>query len=111
MQHLHQMHSSSTIKQGYNLNSTLATAKFHGTAEDSDALGGIAASGYLRSNANDTTSGTLSVLNDTGFIVGNDQDAKISVSGNDVLITNQTTDGDIQIRVNDGGTSSNCSNP
>ena len=94
----------STIKQGYNLNSTLATAKFHGTAEDSDALGGIAASGYLRSNANDTTSGTLSVLNDTGFIVGNDQDAKISVSGNDVLITNQTTDGDIQIRVNDGGT-------
>ena len=48
--------------------------------------------------------GTLSVPNDTGFIVGNDpRDAKISVSGNDVLITNPTTDGDIQIRVNDGG--------
>lgn len=93
-----------TVKQGYNLNSTLASAKFHGTAEDSDALGGVAASGYLRSNANDTTSGTLSVLNDTGFIVGNDSDAKVSVSGNDVLIANQTTDGDIQIRVNDGGT-------
>ena len=36
------------------------------------------------------------------------QDAKISVSGNDVLITNATTDGDIQIRVNDGDY--NCSN-
>lgn len=93
-----------TIKQGYNLNSTLASAKFHGTAEDSDSLGGVAASGYLRSNANDTTSGTLSVLNDTGFIVGNDQDAKISVSGNNVTLANQTTDGDIIIQVNDGGT-------
>ena len=35
-----------TIKQGYNVNSTLATAKFHGTATDSDSLGGVAATNY-----------------------------------------------------------------
>ena len=93
-----------TIKQGYNLNSTLASAKFHGTSEDSDALGGVAASGYLRSNTNDTTSGTLGVTNDTGLTVGADNDAKISVSGNNVTLANQTTDGDIIFQVNDGGT-------
>lgn len=93
-----------TIKQGYNVNSTLATAKFHGTATDSDSLGGVAATNYLRSNSNDTTSGTLGVSNDTGLTVGVDSDAKISVSGNDVTIANQTSDGDIIIQVNDGGT-------
>ena len=40
-----------------------------------------------------TQHGTLSVPNDTGFIVGNDQDAKIA--GNNVTLANQTTDGDI----------------
>ncbi len=92
-----------TIKQGYNVNSTLASAKFHGTATDSDSLGGVSAAGYLRSNDNDTTTGTLGVANDTGLTVGADADAKISVSGSDVTLANQTSDGDIIISVNDGG--------
>ena len=92
-----------TIKQGYTVNSTLADAKWNGTAADSDALGGVAASGYLLSGGNDVTSGTLKVQNDTGFYVGADDDYRVSVSGSDVTLHNNTSDGDVIVSVNDGG--------
>ena len=92
-----------TISPGIQLSSTVSGAKFQGTSTDSDALGGVAAANYLRSNANDTTSGTLGVLNDTGLSVGVDQDLTVSVSGSDVTVKNVTTDGDIIFNVNDGG--------
>ena len=82
----------------------IANNKINGTATDSDALGGQSASSYLRSDANDTTSSTLGVLNDTGFTVGADSDLNISVSGDDVTIKNNTADGDLIIGINDGGT-------
>lgn len=92
-----------TISPGIQLSSTVSGAKLHGTSTDSDALGGVAAANYLRSNANDTTSGTLGVLNDTGLSIGVDQDLTVSVSGSDVSVKNVTTDGDIIFNVNDGG--------
>lgn len=92
-----------SIKQGYNLNSTLASAKFHGTSTDSDALGGVSATSFLRSDANDTTTGTLAINNDNGLQIGADNDFKVSVSTDDVVIQNQTQNGDILLRVNDGG--------
>lgn len=92
-----------TISPGIQISSTVSGAKLHGTATDSDALGGVAAANYLRSNANDTTSGTLGVLNDTGLSIGVDQDLTVSVSGSDVTVKNVTTDGDIIFNVNDGG--------
>jgi len=67
-------------------------------------LGGVAAANYLRSNANDTTSGTLGVLNDTGLAVGVDSDFTVTVSSSDVTLANATSDGDIIFSVNDGGT-------
>jgi hypothetical protein len=92
-----------TISPGIQLSSTVSGAKLHGTSTDSDALGGVAAANYLRSNANDTTSGTLGVLNDTGLSIGVDQDLTVSVSGSDVTVKNVTTDGDVIFNVNDGG--------
>ena len=92
---------STSIGLGLNL----ATGyKIHGTATNADTLDNIDSASFLRSDANDTTSGTLGVLNDTGFTVGVDSDANISVSGSDVTIKNQTSDGDIKFNVNDGGT-------
>ena len=92
-----------TIKQGYTVNSTLAAAKWNGTATDSDQLGGVAASGYLLSGGNDETTGTLKVKNDTGFYVGADDDYRISVAGSNITLANNTSDGDIIMSVNDGG--------
>ena len=81
----------------------MSNNKFQGTATDSDALGGIAAANYLRSNASDSTSGVLSILNDTGIVVGVDSDFTVGVSGSDISLSNATSDGDILIKVNDGG--------
>jgi hypothetical protein len=58
----------------------------------------------LRSDASDSTSGVLSVLNDTGIVVGVDSDLTVGVSGSDVSISKcYISDGDILVKVNDGG--------
>jgi len=92
-----------TVKPGIQLSTAVTGNKFQGTATDSDALGGVAAASYLRSDQSDSTSGVLSVLNDTGMVVGVDSDLTVGVSGSDVTIANATSDGDILIKVNDGG--------
>ena len=92
-----------TIKKGITLSTAISGNKFQGTASDADTLGGIAAANYLRSNANDTTSGTLSVANDGGVIVGVDADLTITVDGSGANISNTIVDTDISFKVNDGG--------
>ena len=93
-----------TIKKGITLTTAIADTKFQGTATDADALGGVAAANYLRSNANDTTSGTLSVANDGGVIVGADSDLTLTVDAGGAIISNTVANTDISFKVNDGGT-------
>jgi hypothetical protein len=59
-----------TIFKGITLSSSISDNKLNGTATNSDALGGVAAANYLVSNANDTTSGTLGIINDGGLTIG-----------------------------------------
>ena len=92
-----------TIKKGITLTTAISNVKFQGTADDSDKLGGVAAANYLRSNANDTTSGTLSVANDGGVIVGADSDLTLTVDAGGAIISNTVSDTDISFKVNDGG--------
>ena len=91
------------VSKGFDLSTAIASNKFVGTASDSDQLGGVAAASYLRADSNDTTSGTLGVLNDTGFTVGVDSDFKISQSGSNTTLKNVTSNGNILFNVNDGG--------
>ena len=97
-----------TISKGFDLSTAITSNKFVGTATDADALGGVAAASYLRADTNDTTSGTLGVLNDTGFTVGVDSDFTISQSGANTTLKNVTQDGNILFNVNDGGADSNA---
>ena len=92
-----------TIKKGITLTTAITDAKFQGTATDADALGGISASNFMRSNANDTTSGTISVANDGGIVVGVDSDMTINVDASGGIISNTVTNTDITFKVNDGG--------
>ena len=92
-----------SVAQGVQLSSTVSNNKFRGTATDSDALGGAAASTFLKSNADDSTSGRLSILNDNGIILGAGSDVQMSMSGDNFTIANVTEDGDITFTVNDGG--------
>jgi hypothetical protein len=93
----------SSVAQGIQLSTAVSSAKFRGTATDSDALGGVAAASYLRSNVNDTTSGTLGILNDTGLTIGAGSDVTMSLSSDDFTIAQTTQDKDIIFTVNDGG--------
>ena len=92
-----------TIKAGITLSTAITDNKLNGTATDSDALGGVAAANYLRSNANDTTSGTLGVTTDSGMTVGADNDLSLTVDSGGVIISNTTVDTDITFKVNDNG--------
>jgi hypothetical protein len=91
------------IKKGITLTTAISDVKFQGTATDADALGGIAAANYFRSNANDTTTGTVTVANDGGVILGADSDLTISVDSGGVILSNSESDTDISFKVNDGG--------
>ena len=92
-----------TIYKGITLSTAIASNKLTGTATDADALGGVAAANYLRSNANDTTSGSLGILNDSGLTIGAGSDLTVTVSGTDVTFANTSSNGDILFTVNDGG--------
>tara|TARA_B100001057_G_scaffold248235_1_gene248486 strand:- start:1343 stop:2968 length:1626 start_codon:yes stop_codon:yes gene_type:complete len=94
----------STVAQGIQLSSAVTSAKFRGTSTDSDSLGGVAATNYLRANANDTTSGSLGVLNDLGITIGAGSDVTMQLSSDDFTIAQTTQDKDIIFTVNDGGT-------
>jgi hypothetical protein len=94
-----------TVNPGIQISTTVSGAVFTGTSTNAQTLDSLDSTQFLRSDANDTTSGTLGILNDSGLTVGVDQDAKISVTTGTsaVNIQNQTQDANINIQVNDGG--------
>jgi hypothetical protein len=92
-----------TVKKGITLSTAISDLKFQGTADDADQLGGVAAANYLRSNANDTTSGTLGIVNDSGLTIGSDSDLTLTVDSTGAIISNVVQDTDITFKVNDGG--------
>ena len=101
-----------SIKAGITLNSTLGSV-FEGSSTQASSIdvsstsntsGTVIAGGnFLRADANDTTTGALTVDNDTGVIVGGAQELTISVSSNDVTLAQTSQDKDLKFTVNDGG--------
>jgi hypothetical protein len=89
-----------TIYKGITLSTAISGNKLTGTATDADALGGIAAANYLRSNANDTTSGTLGILNDGGLTLGGGSDITMTLTSDDLTIAQTTENKDIIFTVN-----------
>ena len=84
--------------------STAGGAVLTGTATNSQLVGGIAATQFLRNDTNSTTTGTLGILNNTGLSVGASSDLRMSVSGTTATIANQDTNGNINFSVNIAGT-------
>jgi hypothetical protein len=93
-----------TIGAGIQLSTTVTNALFRGTATNATSLNGATANDFLSAVANDTTTGTLGILNDSGLSVGADSDARVFITGSDVFVRNQTQDGNLVLQVNDGGT-------
>jgi hypothetical protein len=93
----------STVAQGIQLSSSVSSAKFRGTATDSDSLGGQVAANYLRSDTADTTTGRLSIQTDDGLRLGAGNDITMTMSSDNLTVANTTQDKDIIFTVNDGG--------
>jgi hypothetical protein len=96
-----------TVRPGMTLATTVGgqTPLFQGTSTDSQLLDGIDSTGFLSSTSNDTTTGTLGILNDTGLTVGVDQDARLGVSGAGVVtLFNNTSGQNMTFSVNVAGT-------
>ena len=93
----------SSVAQGIQLSSTVASVKFRGTATDSEALGGQAAANYLRSDTPDTTNSRLTIQSDDGIRLGAGNDITMTMSSDDFTIAQTTQDKDIIFTVNDGG--------
>ena len=93
----------SAVAQGVQLSSSVSSAKFRGTATDSDALGGVAAANYLRSDSADTTTGRITIQTDDGIRLGAGNDITMTLSSDDFTIAQTTQDKDIIFTVNDGG--------
>jgi hypothetical protein len=99
-----------TIGPGLQLSSTVSNALFRGTSTNAQLLDNIASTGFLQRNVNQTTTGTLGILNDSGLSVGADSDARIIITGSDVFLRNQTQDGNLTLQVNDGGVNTTAIN-
>ena len=100
------------IKAGITLNSTLGSV-FEGASTQASAVDVssitntsatvIAGGNFLRADAADTTTGALTIDNDTGIIVGDAQELTISVSSNNVTVAQTSQDKDLSFTINDGG--------
>jgi len=94
-----------TVRPGITL-STLISGQvplFQGTATNSQLLNSLTSSQFMRTDANTATTGTLSVQNNTGLSVGANNDYRVTVSGNDVTLRNQTSGGNLYFGVNVAG--------
>jgi hypothetical protein len=95
-----------TVRPGFQLATTVGTQTplFQGVATNAQLLDGIASSGFLSSTSNDTTSGTLGILNNGGLVVGAGQELGLTVSGTTTTIANRQSNGNIAFSVNIAGT-------
>jgi len=95
-----------TIRPGITLASIVGAnvPLFQGTATNSQTLNGLTSSEFMRSDTSTSTSGTLSVLNNSGLSAGVNSDFRVSVAGTAVTLANQTSGGNIYFGVNIAGT-------
>ena len=93
-----------TIYPGITLNPSVSNSAFTGTATNAQTLAGFTANAFMQTANNTSTTGTLAVLNNTGLSVGTNSDFRATVSGTTVSLINQTSNGNLNIGANIGGT-------
>ena len=94
-----------TISPGMNIASAsfVNNNRFVGTATNSDALGYVQATSFMRSDQNTSTIGVLSVQNNSGINIGTSNQSSINVTTNELRLDNTVNNGIIRLRTNVGG--------
>jgi hypothetical protein len=96
-----------SIKPGVNLNTSIG-AVFGGTASSALSVSAGGISGYIPSNADGSTTGTLSVANNGGLFVGSTNQFNVNVSSGNVQLRNTVNSGKIYLAAtNSAGTQTN----
>lgn len=88
------------IGPGMNLSTSIANLVFNGTATNSQLFDGLDSTDFMRSTSDTYTNGTLEVRNNQGIEVGFNSDFAVSIASGQTLITNQTQNSNILLRVN-----------
>lgn len=93
-----------TIKPGLQLSTASAAYLFQGLITNAEQLGGFTASQFMRADAAATTTGKLTTTNNQGLSVGSNGDFTVAISGSDVLVNNNDSNGNITFGANIAGT-------
>ena len=90
----------STVNPGFNIASTsfVSNNKFVGQASDSAALGGVSSASFMRSDTNTSTSGTLSITNNSGLSVGTTGQGSLNIYSNEFHLDNTLSSGITRLR-------------
>ena len=99
-----------TVRPGITLSTLIGSQipLFQGIATSAQGLVSgnvvLTPNNFMRSDQNTSTTGTLSVLNNSGLSVGDNSDFRVTIAGTAVSVNNQTSGGNFSIGVNVGGT-------
>ena len=93
-----------TIYPGITLSASVGSAVFAGTATNAELLQNLSSADFMRATANTATTGRLQVNNANGIFIGTSNVVNISQSGNDGIIANPVSTGNLIVRTNVGGT-------
>lgn len=91
------------IAVGINMANNIPNIKFIGTATNADRVNGLDITGILIKNVDQTTQGSLTIINDNGLTVLNSSSYGVSIYADPItnrgIILNETTNGALDIRV------------
>lgn len=90
----------STVRVGWNMSTDSTRGYIWGTANNASYLGNQPAANYFRNNINNTGTGTLSIVNNSGLTVGTFGQFVANISSNNVSLHN-TVNGTLNL-VNQG---------
>lgn len=92
-----------TIGKGVTLNTSLANNKFHGMATEAESVSGFTPGSFMRADANTSTTGSLTINNNNGLILGTSSDLQVTVASHDVYVDSNFINSDIYFRTRDSG--------
>lgn len=93
-----------TIKPGLQLSSSSAAYLFQGLITNAQLLDGLDSTSFMRADAAATTTGKITTTNNQGLSIGANGDFTVAISGSDVVLTNNDSNGNINFGANIGGT-------
>ena len=96
----------SSIKPGITFSTTIDAIKLYGTATNSDTVGNLTPSQFLRSDIDAASSANLSIAKQ--LTVGANSEFNVSITNGDVTLKNTEVDKNFYLSANVGGTSTHA---